>query len=235
MKKSLSMATVALMGALAMTGCVSNKSGNPVAEWQADRLFSAEIAEINAKAKPLSVADVTYKSTLENPALAAPINALATVAAGLYQPVVAGVDKMAAEQDGRLIYLGVQNDVKAGAKVADLVAQMTPEEKAAYDTYAASVKQTDQTSVMNTVVTPLLTQLATESAKVAATVAAVRENPAFKALAGLELMKQGKNLAADADALTQQFADATAGANLWMELLQKDREAKQFMQDYPIE
>lgn len=235
MKKSLGMATVALMGALTMTGCVSNKGGNPVAEWQAERLFSAEIADINAKAKPLSVADVTYKSTLTDEALAAPINAVATVAAGLYQQVVTGVDKMAAEQDGRLIYLGVQNDVKAGAKVADLVAQMTSEEKAAYDTYAASVKQTDQTSVMNTVVTPLLTQLATESAKVAATVAAVRENPTFRALAGLELMAASKDLAADGNALTQQFDDATAGANLWMELLQKDREAKQFMQDYPIE
>lgn len=235
MKKKMKIAAVALAGALTVTGCASSQGGNPVADWQADRSFSTEIADINACAKPLSVADVTYKSTLENPALAAPINVLATVAAGLYQPVVVGVDKMAAEQDGRLIYLGVQNDVKAGAKVADLVAQMTPEEKAAYDTYAASVKQTDQTSVMNTVVTPLLTQLATESAKVAATVAAVRENPAFQALAGLELMAASKDLAADSNALTQQFADATAGANLWMELLQKDREAKQFMQDYPVE
>ena len=232
MKKMSLLAVLALAG-LMMTGCAGNKAGNPVAEWQENRIMAEQIAA--KKNAPLTLTDVTYKSTLSNAALAAPVNAFAVVPAGLYQQVVKGVDEMAAQQDGRLIYIGVQNDVANGAKYADLRAQMTAEEKAAYDAYAQAIAKADQDTIMATVVTPLLNQIAAESVKVVALIDRVKNDPAFQALAGFELIKEGKNLAADGSALTKQFDDTLAGANLWMQLLQKDKEAKAFMKDYPIE
>lgn len=227
-------AAVAMSGL--MVGCASNSDvENPVAAWQAERSNAAAIAAANEAARPLTLDDVVYKSTIENPALAAPINALATVPAALYLQVVTEVDQLAAAQDGRLIYMGVQNDIAAGAKWEDLKAQMTPEDLAAYTAYQKSISQVDQQNVIDTIVMPLIAKLTEESAKVAATIAAVKADPAFKALAGFELIKAGKNLAADGSALSGQFADATAGANLWLDLLKKDKAAKEFMQNYPVE
>ena len=232
MKKMTYLAMLALAG-LMVTGCASKQVANPVAEWQETRIMSAQIAA--KKGTPLTIADVTYQSTLSNAALAAPVNTFALVPAGLYQQVVKGVDEMAAQQDGRLIYIGVQNDIQNGAKYADLRAQMTAEEKAAYDAYAQAIAKADQDTIMATVVTPLLNQIAAESVKVVALIDRVKNDPAFQALAGFELIKEGKNLAADGSALAKQFDDILAGANLWMQLLQKDKEAKAFMKDYPIE
>ena len=219
-----------------MVGCAGSKSaGNPVAAWQADRYNATEIAAANAAARPVTVDDVIYKSKLEQAALAAPINAFATVPAALYVKVVTEVDQMAAAQDGRAIYIGVQNDIAAGAKWEELKGQMTPEDLKAYQAYEASIKQVDQDSIINSVVMPMLAKLTEESAKVAVIMAQVKEDPAFKALVGFELIKAGKNIAADASALGGQFDDTIAGANLWLDLLKKDKEAKAFMQDYPVE
>lgn len=227
-------AALALCGVM-LVGCASNKGGNPVADWQNDRFMAKEIKAVNDGQKALALADVTYKSTMGSDVLAAPINALAPISAALYLQVVKGVDGMAAAQDGRLIYLGVQNDIAAGAKFADLRAQMTAEEKAAYDAYAKSIAKADQDHIISTVVMPLIQQVGVESAKVALVVASIKDSDAFKALAGFEALKEGKNLLADGDALSKQFADTTAGANLWLDLLKKDKEAKAFMKDYPVE
>ena len=235
MKKMTYFAMLALAG-LMVTGCASNQATNPVAEWQENRIMSTQIAAIAAnKDATLTITDVTYQSTLSNPVLASPINLLATVSAGLYLQVVKGVDAMAVQQDGRQIYIGVQNDIQNGANRDELFKQMTPEEKSAYDAYAQAIAKVDQDSIMETVVTPLLNQIATESVKVAVLLDQVKNNPVFQALAGFELMKESKNLAADGSALAKQFDDTLAGANLWMQLLQKDKEAKAFMKDYPIE
>lgn len=234
MKKALFGAMLALAGVM-IVGCGGNKAENPVAAWQADRSNAAEIAAANAAARPVTLDDVTYKSTIEQPALAAPVNALAVVPATIYLKVVTAVDQMAAAQDGRLIYMGVQNDIAAGAKWEELKAQMTPEELAAYTAYQKSIAQVNQQNIIDTIVMPLIAKLTEESAKVAVTVAAVKDNPAFQALAGFELIKATKNLATDGKALSAQFADATAGANLWLELLKKDKEAKEFMKNYPVE
>lgn len=240
---------VAALSAIAMSGlmvgCASSKGPeDPVAAWQADRFKATEIAAANEAARPLKMDDVLYKSTLEQEALAAPINALAPVPAAFYLKVVKGVDKMAAEQDGRQIYIGVQNDLAAGAKWEDLKAAMmdpatkNKQGKTAYESYVAyqkSIAQVDQDKILDTLLMPMLEQLAIESAKVAVVVNKIKEDPAFKVLAGLELMKAGKNLAADGKALGQQFADATAGASLLVDLLKKDKEAKAFGQNYPVE
>ena len=241
MKKALFGAMLALAGVM-IVGCAGNKVDDPVAAWQAERCNAAEIAAANEAARPLTLDDVTYKSTMEQPALAAPINALAVVPATIYLKVVTEVDQMAASQNGRQVYIGVQNDLAAGAKWEDLKAAMMEVKyengKTAYDDYVAyqkSIAQVDQQNIIDTVVMPMIAKLTEESAKVAVTVAAVKDDPAFAALAGFELIKAGKNLATDGEALGAQFADATAGANLWLELLKKDKEAKEFMKNYPVE
>ncbi len=241
MKKALFGAMLALAGVM-IVGCAGNKVEDPVAAWQAERCNAAEIAAANEAARPLTLDDVTYKSTMEQPALAAPINALAVVPATIYLKVVTEVDQMAAAQNGRQVYIGVQNDLAAGAKWEDLKAAMMEVKyengKTAYDDYVAyqkSIAQVDQQNIIDTVVMPMIAKLTEESAKVAVTVAAVKDDPAFAALAGFELIKAGKNLATDGEALGAQFADATAGANLWLELLKKDKEAKEFMKNYPVE
>lgn len=241
MKKALFGAMLALAGVM-IVGCAGNKVDDPVAAWQAERCNAAEIAAANEAARPLTLEDVTYKSTMEQPALAAPINALAVVPATIYLKVVTEVDQMAAAQNGRQVYIGVQNDLAAGAKWEDLKAAMMEVKyengKTAYDDYVAyqkSIAQVDQQNIIDTVVMPMIAKLTEESAKVAVTVTAVKADPAFAALAGFELIKAGKNLATDGEALGAQFADATAGANLWLELLKKDKEAKEFMKNYPVE
>ncbi len=236
MKKCLMMAAV-LLGLVVMTGCAGNKPENPVATWQADRIFAEEITAKNTTADKLTLADVTYKSELSEtqPALAAPINAFATIPATLYLKVVRSVDEMAATQDGRLIYMGVQNDIAAGADAKEILASMPAEDKAAYTAYANMVAKADQESIINDIVLPMIEQITAEGAKVAALITSVQENPALQALAGFELMKANAAIVADGKALGQQFSDATTGANLFLDLLKKDKEAKAFMQDYPVE
>ena len=250
MKKALFGAMLALAGVM-IVGCAGNKADGPgaaIMAWQAERYNAAEIAAANEAARPLTLEDVLYKSTITQPELAAPINALATVPAALYLKVVTEVDQLAATQDGRLVYLGVQNDLANGAKWEDLVKTMketpvkdkdgNPTGKTDYDCYVAyqkSIAQVDQQNIIDTVVMPMIAKLTEESARVAVTVAAVKDNPVFQALAGFELMKAGKNLAEDGKKLSGQFADATAGANHWLYLLNKDKEAKELMKDYPVE
>ncbi len=226
----------ALVGIAMVTGCSSSKADNPIAEWQNDRAFASEIAAKNAEATTLTVTDVTYKSVLSEkmPVVAAPINAFAPIPAALYLKVVTGVDQMAAEQDGRLIYLGVQNDIKNGAKAEDIFASMPAEDKAAYTAYANAIAQVDQDNIINTVVNPMITTIAEEGTKVAAIVVTMREMPEVKALVGIAAAITAKDIAADGAALSAQISDATKGANLWLDLLQKDKEAKAFMQEYPV-
>ncbi len=230
----VTMLASAALGALVLTGCASSKVANPVAEWQNARSCSETIAAKNTAATALTLDDVMYKSESTNPVISGGMNTVAAVAAPLYLKVVTAVDQLAANQEGRLIYVGVQNDIANGAKAEEILAAMPAEDKAAYQAYEASITQVDQESVMNDVVKPLLETLAVESAKIAATVNAIKADPAIKALAGLDMIRAGKDITVDADAISGQFADATAGANLWMDLLAKDKEAKAFMADYPV-
>ncbi len=226
----------ALVGVTIATGCSSSKANNPIAEWQEDRIFASEIATKNANATALTVTDVTYKSVLSEkmPAVAAPINAFAPVPAALYLTVVTGVDQIAAEQEGRLIYFGVQNDIKNGAKAEDIFAAMPAEDKAAYTAYANAIAQVNQEDTIKNVVTPMIATIAEEGAKVAVIVQQMRAMPEVAALVGLEAAMTAKDIAADGAALSAQISDATKGANLWLDLLQKDKEAKAFMAEYPV-
>lgn len=233
--KTKLISVLSLLACALFAGCASTGGTNPVADWQKSRIFEDKIESAQAKAVPLTLDDVTYTSSLKNPVLAAPVNTFALIPAALYLQVVKGVDGLAATQDGRQIYIGVQNDVAAGAKIEALFAKMTPEQKKCYDAYCNYVKATDQESVIRDVIAPLIARLANEAVKVQALVEQLQGSPEFKALAGLEAMRAARDIASDASALSTQFSDATSGANLWLELLKKDAEAKKYMQDYSAE
>lgn len=219
-----------------MAGCASSgESGNPVATWQSERSFSEAIDKAYKNNRAVTLEDVTYKSQIKSQALAAPINMLAASSGAIYLSVVRGVDGMSAQNEGRTIYIGIENDVKNGANRNDLMANMTPEEKKAYRDYAAAIKRADQEKTLQTVVIPLIKKIAQEGQKVAALVQKLKNDPEFKKLAGLAAIKAGKEIVADADALSSQIADASKGAVLWQELLEQDKKAKKFMEDYPVE
>jgi hypothetical protein len=232
MKTIMSFASLALVS-LMVAGCASSNKGgdNPVAKWQTNRFKASEIKSLEGSKNLPAVADVTYKSTLKQPSLAATINAFAVIPAGLYVQVVNGVDEMDASQNGRKLFQAVQNDVSAGKKYNTVIDALSSEEKTAYDTYAKYIANKDQTSIIATI-QQMLTAIANEATKVAPLVQSVKANPEFTKLAGMELMMANKNLVADGDALKQQFDDATSGANLWLKLVQEDKAAKEYMKNY---
>lgn len=233
-KKSLTILTI--FAAMLMAGCASSgEDGNPVTTWQSERSFSEAIDKAYKNNRAVTLKDVTYKSQIKSQALAAPINMLAASSGAIYLSVVRGVDGMYAQNEGRTIYIGIENDVKNGANRNDLMANMTPGQKKAYRDYAAAIKRADQEKTLQTVVIPLIKKIAQEGQKVAALVQKLKNDPEFKKLAGLAAIKAGKEIVADADALSSQIADASKGAVLWQELLEQDKKAKKFMEDYPVE
>ena len=254
---------VAALSAIAMSGlmvgCASSKGPvDPVVAWQTERFNATEIAAANDAARPLTIEDVLYKSTLEQDALAAPVNAVAMIPAALYLKVVTEVDQLYANHEGRLLSRDVEEAIAMGqikdvssktikAWIAEDVKRHNencddkchkPEQKRtlekdwkAYLAYFKSIAQQNQDSLINDVVKPMLAKLAEESVKVAPMVLAIKEDPTFKALAGFELIKANKNLLKDADALTSQFNDTIAGANHWLTLLENDKAAKNTMKN----
>ncbi len=233
MNKMMTIAS-ALVGAIVMTGCAST-GGNPITEWQSERSCAEVIAAKNAAGEAITLEDVLHKSDCDQQVIAAGMNTLAVVSAPLYLQVVTAVDQLAASQEGRRIYIGIQQDIEAGAKAEEILAAMPPEDKAAYKAYEASISQVNQESVMNDVVKPLLETLAAETIKASDAIAVMTNDPALKTLAYLELARASKAIGTDSKAITQQLSDATVGAKLWLDLLAKDKEAKAFMADYPVE
>lgn len=224
MKQSLMIAVLALAGLATLGGCCTS-SGNPVADWQQERMAATQIAA--KKGTPLTLEDVLYKSTLKEEDLAAVVNTFSAVSAGLYVQVVTGVDEMAVSQDGRQLYIGVQNDLAAGAKLEDLKAKMTPEEQAAYAAYEQMVAQEDQAKKIKTIVKPLIEQIKQEGEKLPKMVTQIKDDPKFRSLKGMQMVKESKHLFDDSRALSAQLGDAMTGATLWLQMLEKDYEAKQ--------
>ena len=204
---------LAILSGLLMTGCASSgEGGNPVTTWQNERAFSETISNAYKNNKAVTLNDVTYKSQIKSPALAAPVNALSATSAAIYLSVVRGVDKMSAQNEGRQIYIGIENDVKNGANRKELMAQMTPEQKKAYRDYETEIKRVDQEKTLQTVVLPLIQKIAQEAQKVADLAQNLKNAPEFRKLAGFAAIKAGKEIVADADALASQISDASEGA-----------------------
>ncbi len=216
MKKMIMLSLVAGL-ALGITGCASSgKDGeNPVVAWKADR------------------AAVEFKSSVSIPAVAGMINPVGNTLAVPYAVVVSSVDKEYAVNEGRRVYLAVQNDIKAGAKFADIKKNMPKADLDAYVAYQKYAVNRNYDGVMAQI-EKIAKQIADQSVIVAGLLAKAKADPSFKALAGFAAVKEAKNLANDVDTLKSQISSATTGIGLWRGLVNQDKAAREFMKKYPV-
>lgn len=229
-KKSLTV--LSIFAAIMMAGCAS--SGDKTAqdvynEWRQERAFSENIEKAYAAKRAVTLNDVTYKSELKSPALAASVNAMSATIAAMYLTVVKGVDGINAYENGRAIDADIAQAVanKSNPTTREKeIAKLTPAEKYDLDYYKKVEGKEDPQKILNTVVLPLIKKLGEESAKVAQLAAALKNNPEFQKLAGLEAMKEGKAIVSDADALSSQIADASTGLVRWKDQLMLQIAAK---------
>lgn len=115
------------------SGCstTGGASKDVVGEWQKERC-SSELVQ----------------PTVTHPVAKSGVIALAPVASGLYKTTCDYVDKVAATDRGRRIYIGYVNDIKAKVEAgkskadaeAEVRAAITPEQKKLVDEYLAAVK-----------------------------------------------------------------------------------------------
>lgn len=198
-KKSLTI--LSIFAAMLMAGCASDPQKGEYQQWKEERAFSEKISSVYKLQKPLTLDDVAYKSEIKSPGLAAPVNTLSAGIATIYLTVVNGADKSARVQSGKSLKL-------RGGELNEAQKKLVKE-------YEEFVRRGDQEKIIKTVIIPLAAKLAKEGEKVAQLVNQLKNNPEFRALAGLEALKAGKAIAADADALSSQIADAAQGIKLW--------------------
>ncbi len=240
MNKVTMFAAMAL-SALVMAGCASIKESwakateppppdtrDPMTKWVEDRSFAKVIAEKQAANIAITPEDVYVKPDFDY----APLHQFAAAAAVLYAPVVNGVQHLAVQSNGRQIYVAVQNDIKNGAKAEEILASMPAEDKAAYQEYAKLVAKTDQDAEEKYAAEISEKQLN----MTLALVNLIKE--AKKDLKGLKGMQKaaaiGQLMSAQSD-ISAELSSVSDGLALWRELLAKDKEAKAFMADYPVE
>lgn len=252
-KKSL--AVLSVVAAIMMAGCASSgdKQGG-YNEWRQERAFAENIEKAYAAKRAVTLADVTYKSELKNPALAASVNSLSATIAAMYLTVVKGADDIASYDNGRTVRRDLESKISqdilaanATYKDANGATRDTPEFIDAINKAAASENRSeedkidlayywkveneqDPQQILDTVVLPLIKKLGEESVKVAQLAMTLKNDPEFKKLAGFEAMKEGKAIVSDADALSKQVADASAGLVRWKEQLELRMLAKQKVQ-----
>lgn len=235
MRKMFGLALTALTCVMMMTGCSASRGANPVVEWQESRIFADRIQAKAQMGLPLTLRDVQYRSVNHIPELASSVNLFADSAAVLYLKVVNGVDRLSAQNEGRRIYLGVRNDIERGIPPAELFAMMPPEDLQAYNAYSQSIAIEDQEQVMQTVIGPLLADLSRDGFRVALLVLALKESKAFRQLAIVAMVITSIDIFRDSRMLAWQISDIKEGAGLWMDLLEQDKAAKEYMQNIRFE
>lgn len=220
-----------------MAGCASGNSAEDVYNnWRKERAFSESIEKAYASNRALTLEDVTYKSELKSPALATSVNSISAVVASIYLTVVKNVDDMAACNNGRTIVLDIEEALENKEKPTTRekeIAELSVEDKKDLAYYLRVVNGQDQKKILDTVVLPLIKKLGEESEKIAKLAVVLKNNPEFKKLAGLQAMKEGKAIVADADALATQVADASTGLLRWKDQLIIDIKAKDKASKYP--
>lgn len=230
MNKIMMLAAVAAGVAFA-SGCstTGGASKDVVGEWQKERC-SCELVQ----------------PTVTHPVAKSGVIALAPVASGLYKTTCDYVDKVAATDRGRRIYIGYVNDIKAKVEAgkskadaeAEVRAAITPEQKKLVDEYLAAVK-TSNFDVLLAAGQKLLADVADATLKV--TNEGVKLADALskdKQLSGnvFALAAETSKLTGDLNKIKNQLADAGAGAKLYVQLVTDDQKAaKEYMADYPIE
>ncbi len=239
MKSMLKVGALVAVGCAILTGCTSIKESwakateppppdtrDPMTKWVEDRSFADVIAQKGAS--NITAEDVRLKLDVNYPAL----TAVAQSSSELYAAVVKGVEFLRVQGNGRQVYIGVQNDIKAGADAKKLLASMPEADRKAYEEYAKVVGDMDQEKQI-----ALADQINSKQLEYYALV--------------VNLVKQGRDdakklkkmekyvfiaaLTAASTDLLGQMGDISTGTTLWKELLEKDKEAKAFMADYPVD
>lgn len=215
--KKLMYIPLVIATAMTFVGCAStggSNGENPVTQWQEERT------------------PTKFTSTCKVPEVATLITAASIVPNAVYLKIANGVDQASAKNEGRRIYLGIENDVKAGTITReDAIAALTPEDNKVYKTYVKYVVKEDFSGTY-ALIKQLAEQVAAEGPKIAALFVAAKENSAFKALAGLELMRATKELTTDVNMIKGQIADSITGIGLWRGLIDQDKKAQAFMKSY---
>lgn len=171
---------------------------------------------------------IPYRSTVSNPQVAALINAAQAVPAAVYGFVADGVDRNYAKNEGRRIYIGVQNDIAAGATEASLLAAMPPQDRRAYNEYVRLVVNTDYNS-LRARLDQLVKDLATAAKGLAQLLPQARSQFAASGVSALQMPAMLKPVKRDLDAIKAQIADAQAGIKYWLDLVDQDQKAQEHM------
>lgn len=171
---------------------------------------------------------IPYRSSVSNPQVAALVDAAQAVPAAVYGFVADGVDRNYAKNEGRRIYIGVRNDIAAGAAEADILAAMPPEDRRAYDEYVRLVAGTDY-NALRARLAQMVEDLATAAAGLAQLVPQARSQFAASGANALQMASMLKPVNRDLAAIKAQIADAQAGIKYWLDLVDQDQKAQEHM------
>ena len=171
---------------------------------------------------------IPYRSTVQNPQVAALVNAAQAVPAAVYGFVADGVDRNYAKNEGRRIYIGVQNDIAAGATEGSILAAMPPQDRRAYNEYVRLVANTDYKS-LRARLNQLVQDLATAAAGLAQILPQARSQFAASGANALQMATMLKPVNRDLTAIKAQIADAEAGIKYWLDLVDQDQKAQEHM------
>jgi len=171
---------------------------------------------------------IPYRSTVENPQVAALINAAQAVPAAVYGFVADGVDRNYAKNEGRRIYIGVQNDIAAGATEGSILAAMPPQDRRAYNEYVRLVVNTDYNS-LRARLAQLGKDLVTAAEGLARILPQARSQFSASGANALQMASMLKPVNRDLAAIKAQIADAQAGIKYWLDLVDQDQKAQEHM------
>lgn len=132
------------------------------------------------------------------------------------------VDVAYANAKGRRIWSAIDNDAKNGANKADLYANLSAEDKAAYDAYQKYCKDQDFGEREN-LLKAMLPKLAQAGVEIGSLVVMAKKDPNFAKLTGLAMATQVRNVNKDADALQKILADTNKATEFWKALDEQDK------------
>lgn len=154
--------------------------------------------------------------------VATAINAIGTPLQIMQRNAYDKVDKAYANAKGRKINAAVENDVKAGAPLADVLAKLSPEERTARDNYIKYVKLEDFGERENQL-KAMLPKLAQAGVEIGGLVVMAKKDPDFAKLAGLAMAAQVRNVSKDSDALKKILDDTNKATEFWKQLDEQDK------------
>lgn len=206
-------------GTFLMSGCATTSATagkDPVAEWQASRMTTNSV--------PLN-------TTLKTVQLAA--RALEVSIWPIQVETYGLVDDAHAKVVGRKVYMAVQNDVNAGAKMNDVLAKLSPADLKNYKEYAAYVRQLDYEK-NQTLGQSILKKMDPLVAGAAGLLATAQADPDYASQGLIDQAMETKQVGKDVAMLKDKLADSKKALDFWFELNREDNEAKKFMAQYPV-